>query len=68
MNHLLYIEDLTAEEITGLVDLADGFVEVLGRDVPKVPTLRGRTIALLFFEDSTRTRLSFDRAAKALSA
>lgn len=68
MKHLLSIEDLTAEEITELADLADGFVEVLGRDVPKVPTLRGRTIALLFFENSTRTRLSFDRAAKALSA
>lgn len=68
MRHLLSIEDVTPEAITELLDLADGFVEVLARDVPKVPTLRGKTIALLFFENSTRTRLSFDRAAKALSA
>ncbi|MEX1044456.1 MAG: aspartate carbamoyltransferase catalytic subunit [Acidimicrobiia bacterium] len=68
MRHLLSIDDVTAEEITELLDLADGFVEILARDVPKVPTLRGKTIALLFFENSTRTRLSFDRAAKALSA
>lgn len=68
MRHLLSIDDMTAEEITEMLDLADGFVEILARDVPKVPTLRGKTIALLFFENSTRTRLSFDRAAKALSA
>lgn len=68
MKHLLSIDDVGPEAITELLDLGDGFVEVLGRDVPKVPTLRGRTIALLFFENSTRTRLSFDRAAKALSA
>lgn len=68
MNHLLSIDDLGADAITEILDLGDGFVEVLGREVPKVPTLRGRTIALLFFENSTRTRLSFDRAAKALSA
>ena len=68
MKHLLSIDDVTGGEIEGLLDLADGFVEVLARDVPKVPTLRGKTIALLFYENSTRTRLSFDRAAKALSA
>lgn len=68
MRHLLSIDDLGADAITEILDLGDGFVEVLGREVPKVPTLRGRTIALLFFENSTRTRLSFDRAAKALSA
>jgi aspartate carbamoyltransferase catalytic subunit len=68
MMHLLSIDDVNADEIEGLLDLADGFVEVLARDVPKVPTLRGKTIALLFYENSTRTRLSFDRAAKALSA
>jgi aspartate carbamoyltransferase catalytic subunit len=68
MRHLLSIDDLDAAEIEDLLDLADGFVEVLARDVPKVPTLRGKTIALLFYENSTRTRLSFDRAAKALSA
>lgn len=68
MRHLLSIDELGADAITEILDLGDGFVEVLGREVPKVPTLRGRTIALLFFENSTRTRLSFDRAAKALSA
>lgn len=68
MKHLLSIDDVTGSEIEGLLDLADGFVDVLARDVPKVPTLRGKTIALLFYENSTRTRLSFDRAAKALSA
>jgi aspartate carbamoyltransferase catalytic subunit len=68
VRHLLSIADLAQDEITELLDLADGFVEVLARDLPKVPTLRGKTIALLFYEDSTRTRLSFDRAAKALSA
>ncbi|HSJ28693.1 MAG TPA: aspartate carbamoyltransferase catalytic subunit [Acidimicrobiia bacterium] len=68
MKHLLSIDHLDAAQIADLLDLADGFVEVLARDMPKVPTLRGRTIALLFYENSTRTRLSFDRAAKALSA
>jgi aspartate carbamoyltransferase catalytic subunit len=68
VKHLLSIDDVDVDEIRSLLDLAEGFVEVLGRDVPKVPTLRGRTIALLFYENSTRTRLSFDRAAKALSA
>ena len=68
MKHLLTIDDVSADDIGALLDLADGFVEVLARDVPKVPTLRGKTIALLFYENSTRTRLSFDRAAKALSA
>lgn len=68
MKHLLSIDDVSPPEIEELLDLADGFVDVLARDVPKVPTLRGKTIALLFYENSTRTRLSFDRAAKALSA
>lgn len=68
MKNLLSIEDLSSDELTELLDLSDGFLEVLGREIPKVPSLRGRTVALLFFEDSTRTRLSFDRAAKALSA
>jgi aspartate carbamoyltransferase catalytic subunit len=60
--------DLGRPEIEGLLDLADQFAEVLARDIPKVPTLRGMTVATLFFEPSTRTRLSFERAAKALSA
>ena len=68
MKHLLSIADLNRTEIEDLLDLADQFGEVLDRDIPKVPTLRGATVATLFFEASTRTRLSFERAAKALSA
>ena len=68
MKHLLSMADLDRTEIEDLLDLADQFGEVLGREIPKVPTLRGATVATLFFEASTRTRLSFERAAKALSA
>jgi aspartate carbamoyltransferase catalytic subunit len=66
--HLLGIEDLSEEEITIILDQADGFREVLARAIPKVPTLRGKTIATLFCEPSTRTRASFELAAKRLSA
>jgi aspartate carbamoyltransferase catalytic subunit len=65
---LLTIAGMDASEISRLLDLADGFVEVLDRPVPKVPALQGRTIGMLFYEASTRTRMSFERAAKALSA
>lgn len=65
---LLTMEDMPADEIDRLLDLAEGFVEVLARPVPKVPALQGRTIGMLFYEASTRTRMSFERAAKALSA
>ncbi|MGH8928960.1 MAG: aspartate carbamoyltransferase catalytic subunit [Acidimicrobiia bacterium] len=68
MRHLLSIGDLDRSQIEELLDLADQFSEVLARDIPKVPALRGMTVANLFFEPSTRTRLSFERAAKALSA
>lgn len=68
MRHLLAIGDLTRKEIDQLLDLTDRFVEVSKRPVPKVPALRGRTVVSLFFEDSTRTRLSFETAAKRLSA
>lgn len=68
MRDLLSVDDLDRAAIEDLLDLGDDFVEVLGRDVPKVPALRGKTIGLMFYEPSTRTRLSFDRAAKALSA
>jgi aspartate carbamoyltransferase catalytic subunit len=68
VKHLLSIADLDRTQIEVLLDLADQFGEVLGRDIPKVPALRGMTVATLFFESSTRTRLSFERAAKALSA
>lgn len=65
---LLTMEGIEAPELTRLLDLAEGFVEVLDRPVPKVPALQGRTIGMLFYEASTRTRMSFERAARALSA
>jgi aspartate carbamoyltransferase catalytic subunit len=68
MRHLLTTEGMSRLELEELLDLSDEFVDVLGRDIPKVPALRGLTVATLFFEPSTRTRLSFERAAKALSA
>lgn len=68
MRDLLTMEGMSRHDLEDLLDLGDGFVEVLDRDIPKVPTLRGATVATLFFEPSTRTRLSFERAARALSA
>ena len=57
MKHLLSIADLNADQITGLLDEAERFSEALAdRDVKKLPTLRGRTIYTLFYENSTRTR------------
>jgi len=66
--HLLGLEGLTREEITTVLDTAAIFKEILNRPVKKVPTLRGVTIANLFFEASTRTRMSFELAEKRLSA
>jgi aspartate carbamoyltransferase catalytic subunit len=66
--HLLSIADLGLDEIDEILRLTDSFVEVSERAIPKVPTLRGRTVVSLFFEESTRTRLSFETAAKRLSA
>jgi aspartate carbamoyltransferase catalytic subunit len=66
--HLLSVEDLGAEGILEIVDLTDRFVEIGRRPIPKVPALRGKTVVSLFFEDSTRTRLSFETAARRLSA
>ncbi len=67
--HLLDIDDLGGREgIEQVMRLTDSFVEVSARQIPKVPALRGKTIAWLFYEDSTRTRLSFETAAKRLSA
>lgn len=66
--HLLGLEELTAEEITGILDTADSFVEVGARTRKKVPALTGRIVFNLFFENSTRTRTSFSLAAKRLSA
>ena len=66
--HILDIASLAPEEITFILDTAEALKEVLERPIPKVPTLRGKIVAHLFFEPSTRTRLSFERAAKTLSA
>ncbi len=68
MKHLLGISDLDAATIIRLLDLTDHMVEINQRPMPKVPALRGRTVVNLFFEDSTRTRTSFDTAARRLSA
>src|SRR5690606_4492411 len=68
MQHLLGIEQLTAGDIEHLLSQTDRFVEVSRRRMPKVPALQGRTVTWLFYEDSTRTRLSFEQAAKRLSA
>jgi aspartate carbamoyltransferase catalytic subunit len=65
---LLAVEDLTPEEIGDILETAQHMREVGGRDVKKVPTLRGRTIVNLFFESSTRTSTSFEIAGKRLSA
>lgn len=65
---LLGIEDLTAEEIELILDTAETFRDVNARQIKKVPTLRGKTVINLFFEASTRTRTSFEIAAKRLSA
>jgi aspartate carbamoyltransferase catalytic subunit len=64
---LLGIKELTPEEITLMLDTAAGFKDVIGRDIKKVPALRGKTTVNLFFEPSTRTRTSFELAAKRLS-
>jgi aspartate carbamoyltransferase catalytic subunit len=68
VRNLLSIADLGRDGIDEVLDLTDKFVEVSERRIPKVPTLRGRTVVSLFYEDSTRTRLSFETAAKRLSA
>ena len=66
--HLLSVGDLGAAGTVDLLKLTDTFTEVATRAIPKVPALVGRTVAQLFFEDSTRTRLSFETAARRLSA
>lgn len=69
MKHLLSVSDLTLESATELLDEADRFEQaLLGREVKKLPTLRGRTIMTVFFENSTRTRVSFEVAGKWMSA
>src|SRR3990167_8622521 len=67
-HNLLDLQSLSREEIEMVLETAKSFKEVSARDVKKVPTLRGRTVVMLFFEPSTRTRASFELAAKRLSA
>ena len=66
--HLLGIRELSAGEITHILDTAESFRDISRREIKKVPALRGRTVINLFFEPSTRTRTSFEIAAKRLSA
>ena len=68
LKHLLGIRELSVDQITYLLDTAETFRDVSRREIKKVPALRGRTVINLFFEASTRTRTSFEIAAKRLSA
>ena len=68
MKHLLTLRDTSAEEIEHLLELGATFQEVINRPVKKVPTLRGKAMITLFYENSTRTRTSFEMAAKIMSA
>ena len=68
IKHLLSIDAASPEDITRILDTADSFREVGTRVIKKVPALRGRTVVNLFYENSTRTRISFEIAAKRLSA
>ena len=68
MKHLRSIDEIGPDAVRRLLDLADHMAEVNRRPNPKVPALRGKTVCSVFFEDSTRTRLSFETAAKRLSA
>ena len=65
---LLDLQDIGKDEIEAILETAKSFKEVSARDVKKVPALRGKTVVMLFFEPSTRTRASFELAAKRLSA
>lgn len=68
MKHLISISDLTKDRAIAILDNAQELAAVNERDVKKVPALRGKTVVNLFFENSTRTRISFELAAKRLSA
>ncbi|WP_460773860.1 aspartate carbamoyltransferase catalytic subunit [Microbacterium sp. GXF7504] len=68
MRHLLDTKDLTRDEAVRILDVAEDMADTQQREVKKLPTLRGKTVVNLFFEDSTRTRISFEAAAKRLSA
>ncbi len=65
---ILGIKELSVDEINLILDTAESFIEISTRDIKKVPTLRGKTVINLFYEPSTRTRTSFEIAAKRLSA
>jgi aspartate carbamoyltransferase catalytic subunit len=67
IKHLLGLHGVEKGDIAEILDTAKGFQEVLSREIKKVPTLRGKTIVNLFFENSTRTRISFELAEKRLS-
>src|SRR5210317_1053479 len=67
-SHLLGLEGVPAQDITTILDTAENLKTILDRPIPKVPTLRGITVVNLFFEASTRTRISFELAEKRLSA
>jgi aspartate carbamoyltransferase catalytic subunit len=68
LRHLLDVDSLSSADVTAILDSAEGMLEVLGRDVKKTPALRGKTIVTVFFENSTRTRISFEEAGKILGA
>lgn len=68
IKHLLSMDQLSAEQITTILDTAESLRQVTDRPIKKLPTLRGRTVCNLFYEASTRTRISFELAAKRLSA
>src|SRR5216110_1862194 len=68
IKHLLSINQLSREDVERILDTAESFREVGTRVIKKVPALRGRTVVNLFYENSTRTRISFELAAKRLSA
>ncbi|TXN32085.1 aspartate carbamoyltransferase catalytic subunit [Lacisediminihabitans profunda] len=68
MRHLLSTRDLSRDQAIAILDVAEDMADVADREVKKLPTLRGKTVVNLFFEDSTRTRISFEAAAKRLSA
>lgn len=68
LRHLLTTENLSRDTLTRILDTAEGFIDFGQREIKKVPLLRGKTVVNLFFEDSTRTRTTFEIAAKRLSA
>jgi len=68
IKHLLSADDLDRDTAIGILDIAERMAATAGREIKKLPTLRGRTVVNLFYEDSTRTRISFEAAAKRLSA